>query len=74
VRHLEARLRQSGQWTVSESLTRASLLQMLFTHFAAVDFEQAKNDAAPFLQDTRALDLWSAEFFYSVSQERLKTA
>ncbi len=73
MRHLEARLRQSGQWTAPESLTRASLLQMLFSHFAAVSFEQAKADATPFLKDTRALELWSPAFFDSVSQERLKT-
>lgn len=72
VHHLEARLRQSGQWTASESLTRASLLQILSAHFAHVDFEQAKADVAPFLKDTRALDLWGAIFFDTVSRERLK--
>jgi hypothetical protein len=31
--------------------------------FAAVDFEQAKEDIAPFLKDPRELRLWSAQFF-----------
>lgn len=45
---------------------------MLDERFSRIDFDQAKADAAPFLKDTRSLDLWSADFFIAISRERLK--
>lgn len=72
LQHLEARLRQTGTWTVPEALSLEALLQMLDERFSRIDFDQAKADAAPFLKDTRSLDLWSADFFIAISRERLK--
>jgi len=71
LRHLEARLRQSGNWTALEALSLNELLRILYDRFSATDFSQAKADATPFLKDTRVLDLWSVEFFMSISRERL---
>jgi hypothetical protein len=61
--HLEARMRQSGDWPRDQRLEAAGLRQRLEERFAAVDFEQAKEDIAPFLKDPRELRLWSAQFF-----------
>lgn len=72
LRHLEARLRQTGTWTAPEALSPEALLRMLDERFSRIDFAQAKADAAPFLKGTRSLDLWSSDFFISISRERLK--
>jgi len=69
--HLEARMRQSGHWG-GESLTEARLVELLEERFSSIDYAQAKADAAPYLRDTRQLDLWSADFFIAVTRERLK--
>lgn len=61
--HLEARMRQSGDWPKETPLDTPGLRKRLAERFAAVDFEQAKEDIAPFLQDPRELRLWSAQFF-----------
>jgi hypothetical protein len=61
--HLEARMRQSGDWSRETPLDTPGLRKRLEERFAAVDFEQAKEDIAPFLKDPRELRLWSAQFF-----------
>jgi hypothetical protein len=61
--HLEARMRQSGDWSRETPLDTPGLRKRLEGRFAAVDFEQAKEDIAPFLKDPRELRLWSAQFF-----------
>jgi len=70
-RHLEARLRQSGNWTEQASLDLKHLLQMLCDRFSTIDFAQAKADIIPYIKDTRVVDLWDANFFISISNSRL---
>ena len=69
--HLEARMHQSGHLDAGDPLTADALRRRLEERFSAVDFDQAKEDAAPFLRDTRSLDLWSKDFFLAVTRERL---
>lgn len=71
IQHLEARLRQSGNWTESESLDLKNLLRMLCDRFSTIDFAQAKADIIPYIKDTRVADLWDAHFFTSISNSRL---
>jgi hypothetical protein len=61
--HLEARMRQSGDWAHDTPLDAAGLRQRLEERFAAVNFEQAKEDIMPFVKDPRELRLWSTGFF-----------
>ena len=61
--HLEARMRQSGDWTHETPLDVAGLRKCLEERFAAIDFERAKEDVAPFLKDSRELSLWGSGFF-----------
>jgi Nucleotidyl transferase AbiEii toxin, Type IV TA system len=61
--HLEARMRQSGDWTVDAPLDLTALGERLKERFGAVDFDQAKADILPFLKDPRELTLWSRDFF-----------
>lgn len=68
--HLESRMRQSGHWG-TDPLTEALLRELLDDRFAQVDFTRAKTDAIPFVRDSRSIDLWSADFFISVTRDRL---
>jgi hypothetical protein len=61
--HLEARMRQSGDWSLEMPLDADSLRKRLEERFASIDFDQAKEDIAPFLKDPRELSLWSERFF-----------
>lgn len=61
--HLEARMRQSGDWPVETPLDAEGLRKRLEQRFASTNFEQAKEDIAPFLKDPRELSLWSPGFF-----------
>lgn len=72
IAHLEARMRQSGHWTSDESLSLEIVFRLLEERFTTVDFIQARADAAPYIRDTRALDAWGADFFVTISRERLK--
>lgn len=69
--HLEARMRQSGHWG-AEALTEARLGDLLAARFASVDYAQAKADVAPFLRDSRSLELWGPDFFIAITRERMK--
>ena len=70
--HLQKRLEQSGKWQPYEELTLPKLIDLLCGRFETVDFENAKNDVIPFVKDIRKLDLWSPEFFCSVTKANLK--
>ena len=71
VLHLQKRLEQSGRWSGAEALTMDSLKDLLCARFSETDFDSAKQDVLPFIKDPSALDLWSKEFFSSVTLSRL---
>jgi len=68
--HLEARMRQSGHWGAMP-LRESNLREMLEKRFSTVNFALAQEDALPFVRDSRAVDLWSAGFFITVTRDRL---
>lgn len=61
--HLEARMRQSGDWAHETPLDALSLRARLKERFANIRFDQAKEDITPFLKDPRETSLWSHDFF-----------
>jgi hypothetical protein len=61
--HLEARMRQSGDWQLEQPLDALGLRERLEERFASTRFDQAKEDIEPFLKDHRELSLWSHGFF-----------
>lgn len=61
--HLEARMRQSGDWLLEAPLDAHSLSARLKERFGNIRFDQAKEDIEPFLKDPRELALWSEDFF-----------
>jgi predicted nucleotidyltransferase component of viral defense system len=64
--HLEARMRQSGDYTDAEPLDAGTMRAMLHTALEDLDVDEARREVAPFIRDQRALDLWSRGFFVEI--------
>lgn len=69
IRHLQARLIQSGHFADTQMLTLDGVKQLLCERFTKIDFEQAKADVLPFIKNTTLLNLWSADFFQQITAE-----
>jgi predicted nucleotidyltransferase component of viral defense system len=67
LQHLKARLVQSGNWEEGKDLTLEKTKALFLKKFSTLDFEKAKRDVHPFLNEREraGLELWSAEFFIS---------
>ena len=66
VGHLEARMRQSGDYRGEQPLTARKLQDLLQRAVDELDVEQARREVVPFVKDPRALDVWSHEFFKQI--------
>ena len=66
VRHLQARMTQTGHWQQSRELEISQLRQLLRQRFQQVDFDQVKRDVRPFIRDEAELELWDSAFFQSL--------
>ncbi|MEG2531562.1 MAG: nucleotidyl transferase AbiEii/AbiGii toxin family protein [Gordonibacter sp.] len=67
--HLSAKLVQTGHLASGTVLAVDEVRNLLCEKFDSLDFQNAKLDVAPFIHDTEALNLWSADFFKQISQE-----
>jgi len=72
LKHLTARLAQSGYIPQGMQITIEDVKEMLRKRFANIDFTQAKQDVLPFIKNPGALDVWNADFFCEIT-ESLKT-
>jgi predicted nucleotidyltransferase component of viral defense system len=68
LKHLEARLKQTKTIEEEINLTRELLIEILEKRFEHIDFEMAKSDIKPFIKDQSTLDIWSSDFFKSISK------
>ena len=68
LKHLKARLVDSGFIGEDFQLDQGSLIGLLNERFASIDYEQAKQDVLPFIKDKFKLNLWSAAFFTDISK------
>jgi len=66
LKHLEARMRQSGHFAEKEVLNEKKFKQMLYKKIESIDFLKAKKDVVNLLKDTSSLDLWSKDFFQTI--------
>lgn len=67
IQHLGNRLCQSGHLDDSKKLSIELFIEMLLQRIDTLDFETAKRDISPFLNDQSAISLWSRHFFKEVS-------
>ena len=66
--HLKARLIQSGVWDEGKAFSVEDAKHLLCERFETIDYQQAKEDVVPFLKNTAALDMWSADFFKQITE------
>jgi predicted nucleotidyltransferase component of viral defense system len=69
LKHLEARLKQTNTIDENIKLTRDVLIDILEKRFNQIDYDIAKSDVKPFIKDQSSLDLWSREFFNSITKQ-----
>ena len=72
LKHLEARMQQSGHLKESVTLTKELLSSMLQERFSQIDYSQAKQDVIPFVKDSEKLQLWSEGFFQNITDAYLR--
>ncbi len=68
LRHLEARMRQSGDYCDDEELSMPKLRALLAVAIDDLDINLARDEVSRFIRDPRALDVWSREFFRETVQ------
>ncbi len=66
--HLHSRLKQTNSISNEQRLTLDALIDILSDRFDKIDFTEAKKDVLPFIKDVENLNLWSAEFFKSITK------
>ncbi len=67
--HITARLAQTGYISSERQIMIEDLKEMLRKRFASIDYAQAKQDVVPFIKNPSALDVWSADFFYKITED-----
>ncbi len=67
LKHLETRLKQTKTIEADVQLTRALLIELLDKRLDQIDYDIAKSDIRPFIKDQNSLDLWSCDFFKSIT-------
>lgn len=72
--HLEQRMKQTMHISEHEELRLQDVKTMLKRHFVSLDFERAKEDVLPFIKHPNSLNVWSSEFFISITEDNLKKA
>lgn len=68
LKHLEARLRQSGFLETEALLDISQLKELLHARFATIDYAQAKQDVLPFIKESGKLTVWSQDFFDQITE------
>lgn len=63
LKHLEQRMRQSGDYHSQQHLELDQLREMLNIAIGNLDIQKAKNEVSKFIIDQSEIELWSKEFF-----------
>lgn len=69
LKHLNARLAQTGVVPVEELFSLDDVKKMLCERFESIDYAQAKQDVLPFIKNPRALDVWNSDFFVAITED-----
>jgi len=69
LKHLEARLKQTKSIEENVVLTRKLLIELLEHRFDHIDYDLARLDVRPFIKDQSTLELWSSDFFKSITND-----
>lgn len=69
LKHLNARLIDSGFEGAREDMALDEIKEILNRRFESIDYSQARSDVLPFIRDPASLDMWSKEFFQSITNK-----
>ncbi len=67
LRHLEERMRQTGDWNSIEELTSEAFFSILHAAVDALDIDKAREEVSPFIKDPEVLSIWSRDFFHDIA-------
>ena len=67
LRHLNARLVDSGFDGAREEMTLGEIKDILHRRFESIDYDQARQDVLPFIKNPSAVEIWSKEFFIAIT-------
>lgn len=68
LKHLSARLVQSGYIPEESQITIDDIKRILYTRFENIDYSQAKKDVIPFIKNPGVLDIWNVDFFCKITE------
>ncbi|MFV0361973.1 MAG: nucleotidyl transferase AbiEii/AbiGii toxin family protein [Suipraeoptans sp.] len=68
IKHLKERLIQS-KIILKDGGSLNEIKEMLCNKFSTIDYTNAKQDVAPFIKDISKLELWSTDFFCSITND-----
>lgn len=69
LRHLEERMKQTEHLSLNENLTRDHLIHLIHEKLQCIDLELASKDVIPLLRDPSKVEVWSKEFFQSITEQ-----
>ena len=67
LRHLNARLVDSGFDGAREDMTLGEIKDILHHRFESIDYDQARQDVLPFIKNPSAVEIWSKDFFIAIT-------
>lgn len=68
LKHLAARLVQSGYISTIDEITIEDVRTMLCKRFENIDYSQAKQDVLPFIKNPDTLNIWNKDFFCEITK------
>ena len=68
LRHLNARLVDSGFDGAREDMTLEEIKDILHRRFESIDYDQARQDVLPFIKNPSAVEIWSKDFFIAITE------
>ncbi len=71
--YLAGRMKQTGHLENENKIEHAEVIELLLNKFREIDYSKAKNDIFPFIKKPERVQIWSEDFFASITKEQLKT-
>jgi hypothetical protein len=66
-------MKQTGHLENGKEIEHAEVIELLLNKFRAIDYSKVKNDIFPFIKEPERVQIWSEDFFASITKEQLKT-
>ena len=67
LRHLNARLVDSGFDGAREDMTLGEIKDILHRRFESINYDQARQDVLPFIKNPAAVEIWKKDFFTAIT-------